>query len=374
MLKCILCSHQINSNLGYYNIGDTIIQYSKKTIKSILMHLSKCIQTDHCFEDSSCICNPCYDKVVEYDQIMIRLLNCQKELSKMLENSLKVLDETQDNQNDYEELEEDQNIKEENQNIKTEESDSNNSFNNDTNDNQNDSDPESSISERLTHSFDCTICDKSLKSKTSLKNHLESHATAVKCKICGALRKDEEYLELHMNVHEGKTENDCRYCPKRYSRRANVIRHMHLHWDKKKFQCEKCGLRFSQANILYNHKLVHDAEEQPLICNVCQQSFKSKKTFRHHMITHREDRPMHTCEVCGKRFTERYTLKMHLKTHMNCDDGVEVEPPKKVVAPPKQFPCIICSKVLGTLESLESHRAKVHDVISSDSFFHNNFC
>ncbi|XP_055903554.1 serendipity locus protein delta [Eupeodes corollae] len=351
--KCILCKIRIAPNLGYYNIGETKIEFSKKTIKNILFHLSKCIKADYYFEDSSCVCNFCYEKLVKYDEIMIKLLNCQKELSKMLEDSIKTLE-----------------IDDSDEDIRDDDNTSNFSAHNDS-DSMSDSNQEfldDSTSEHTNRSFECSICNKTLKTKHSLRNHLDTHKTEVKCKICGALCRDEEYLELHMNIHEGKTENECRYCPKRYSRRSNVIRHMQFHWDKKKFQCEKCGLRFSQAHILYNHKMVHEAEEQPIICQICEQSFKSKKTFRHHMITHQEDRPMHPCEICGKKFTERYTLKMHLKTHTA---GREEEPetPKKINAQPKRFPCIICEKVLTTLESLENHRAKEHDVICSETIF-----
>ncbi|KAH8286808.1 hypothetical protein KR018_005068, partial [Drosophila ironensis] len=56
------------------------------------------------------------------------------------------------------------------------------------------------------------------------------------CPICGVIRRDEEYLELHMNLHEGKTEKQCRYCDKSFSRPVNTLRHMRMHWDKKKYQ------------------------------------------------------------------------------------------------------------------------------------------
>lgn len=372
---CILCCRQIDRRFGYYNIGDTSIESSKKTIKNILIHLSKCIKIEFCFEDSSCVCNPCHEKVSEYDQIMVQLLYHQKSLSQMLQNSIQFFNEIKTKPCTNNIAENEIIIKDELQ-----DSDSNISIKHDFDDGMEDdvrdtdSDYTNDASDqnRITHSFDCTICDKSLKSQRALKIHLDTHSNVVKCSICGALRKDEEYLELHMNVHEGKTENDCRFCDKRYSRRANVIRHMHLHWDKKKFQCEKCGLRFSQANLLYNHKMLHEAEEQPIICQICDQTFKSKKTFKHHMVTHQEDRPRHPCEICGKKFTERYTLKMHLKTHMNSKDE-EQEPPKKTIPQIKNFMCIICDRGFGTMESLDTHKVKEHDVICSEGVMVNFF-
>lgn len=380
--KCILCSCVINPKLGYYKIGDTIIENSNKTIKSILAHLSKCIKLNYDFQDYSQVCFSCYEKLTEYDRLMIELLKRQKELSNTLKCSLKLFDKLKNN-----EEADDENVSFENNNqnvIEVNDLTGSNSNISSTNeieeiengDNTNDSHsykPSKKVSLRRDPSttHDCGVCEKTFLKKKELKAHLDTHTTEVKCQICGVLRKDEEYLELHMNVHEGKTENDCRYCDKQYSRRANVIRHMQKHWDKKKFQCEKCGLRFSQTYLLYNHKMVHEAEEEPLVCAICEQKFRSKKTYKHHMVTHQEDRPMHTCEICGKKFTERYTLKMHQKNHLvNTEELTKKESTSRSS---KKFTCIICDEVFGTMELLDSHKAKEHDVICDESVFADFF-
>ncbi|KAH8388620.1 hypothetical protein KR093_011490 [Drosophila rubida] len=99
---------------------------------------------------------------------------------------------------------------------------------------------------------ECSTCSKVFNSRYQLQKHItEEHCKTQShvCPICGIIRRDEEYLELHMNIHERKTEKQCRYCPKSFSRPVNTLRHMRMHWDKKKYQCEKCGLRFLQSPL-----------------------------------------------------------------------------------------------------------------------------
>ncbi|XP_013107126.1 serendipity locus protein delta isoform X2 [Stomoxys calcitrans] len=228
----------------------------------------------------------------------------------------------------------------------------------------------------------CLTCSATFSSKALLQSHKrECHnGKQFVCKICGASRKDEEYLELHMNVHEGKTENECRYCPKRFSRPVNTLRHMRIHWDKKKFQCEKCGERFSLDNMLYNHRMRHEAEDNPVICSICNQSFKSRKTYNHHILIHQENRPRHHCTLCPKSFTERYTLKMHLKTHRDrqsptstvdinpClvkDSKEETEDAINLLVEGDEvgYNCVICHRKFDDKDCFEHHLQDLHGPI-----------
>ncbi|XP_062121482.1 serendipity locus protein beta [Drosophila sulfurigaster albostrigata] len=166
----------------------------------------------------------------------------------------------------------------------------------------------------------CHICGELFSNQDCLEKHIKSdncqkneYAT---CNICGLKVKDEEVLDLHMNLHEGKTELECRYCSKKFSHKRNVLRHMEVHWDKKKYQCEKCGERFSLSWLMYNHLMRHDAEEHALICEVCHQQFKTKRTYKHHLRTHQTDRPRYQCPDCEKSFVDKYTLKVHKRVHL----------------------------------------------------------
>ncbi|EDV93197.1 serendipity locus protein beta [Drosophila grimshawi] len=166
----------------------------------------------------------------------------------------------------------------------------------------------------------CHICGELFSNQDSLERHIKTDNCQknefATCNICGLKVKDEEVLDLHMNLHEGKTELECRYCSKKFSHKRNVLRHMEVHWDKKKYQCDKCGERFSLSWLMYNHLMRHDAEEHALICDVCHQQFKTKRTYKHHLRTHQTNRPRYECPDCEKSFVDKYTLKVHKRVHL----------------------------------------------------------
>ncbi|XP_068153219.1 serendipity locus protein beta [Drosophila tropicalis] len=185
---------------------------------------------------------------------------------------------------------------------------------------------ESDIEEAL--DIPCHICGEIFTSQDNLERHIKTdncqkneYAT---CNICGLKVKDDEVLDLHMNLHEGKTELECRYCLKKFSHKRNVLRHMEVHWDKKKYQCDKCGERFSLSWLMYNHLMRHDAEENALICETCHQQFKTKRTYKHHLRTHQTDRPRYQCTDCDKSFVDKYTLKVHKRVHMPAEPDSQV--------------------------------------------------
>ncbi|KAI8045333.1 serendipity locus protein delta [Drosophila gunungcola] len=324
---------------------------SQKTVSLVLTHLANCIQTSLDLKPSARLCPRCFSELAEYDTIMVNLMTTQKRLTNQLKGALKsefdvpesgedlLVEEVDVPQSDTEtdadaeaealfvELVKDQ--EDSDMDIKRE-------YEDEEGDEEDDEDyvcevevgdsegqfgkssdgEDKPMKKRVKQ--ECATCGKVFNSWYQLQRHTsEEHSKQPNhiCPICGVIRRDEEYLELHMNLHEGKTEKQCRYCPKSFSRPVNTLRHMRMHWDKKKYQCEKCGLRFSQDNLLYNHRLRHEAEENPIICSICNVSFKSRKTFNHHTLIHKENRPRHYCSVCPKSFTERYTLKMHMKTH-----------------------------------------------------------
>lgn len=170
----------------------------------------------------------------------------------------------------------------------------------------------------------CHICGELFSNQDCLVRHIKADSCqkneSATCNICGLKVKDEEVLDLHMNLHEGKTELECRYCSKKFSHKRNVLRHMEVHWDKKKYQCDKCGERFSLSWMMYNHLLRHDGEEHALICDVCHQKFKTKRTYKHHLRTHQTDRPRYQCPDCEKSFVDKYTLKVHKRVHLPVEE------------------------------------------------------
>ena len=374
---CFLC----NMTVKTFRSIKYLMPISEKPIEIVLQHLANCIKTKLVFQSEASVCLTCFQKLCDYDEMMLNLLKTQKSLACLLKTALHRMNETAPEyaiEQVVREVKEEPDMREE---FLMEDS-----FNAGTGDmtakdvadademieecfddtagdydfdikeedySEEEEEPESDCWASFAH--ECVQCGKSFKYEYQLTKHIdkEHKTTNFNCKICGTVCKDDEYLELHMNIHEGKdsfinlevnsnqfiiiiilfctstgkSENECRFCDKTFARPVNTIRHMRKHWDKKKFQCEKCGERFSLDNMLYNHRMRHEAEENPIICSTCNQTFRSRKTYNHHMLIHQENRPRYACALCAKSFTERYTLKIHMKTHH--DKVYEMRPSKK---------------------------------------------
>ncbi|XP_067615694.1 serendipity locus protein delta-like [Eurosta solidaginis] len=399
---CFLCGKSSKfSHHAFQNVETCTVPASGKPIQVVLQHLANCVKTNLVFQGIASICMECCDELAEYDNLMVNLLSFQKRLTDrlrcVLSGELKleqsdfddvaaamiVEDDGQvddafnpdlDAKEEFIEL-----VDDENADSTFQDDDDMRSYKG------SDDDDDEYVTNSNHRNHECVVCGLIFKSKAELQRHInEAHnIKQFVCNICGAVRRDEEYLELHMNLHEGKTENECRYCDKRFTRPVNTLRHMRKHWDKKEYQCEKCGERFSLDNMLYNHRMRHEAEENPLICSICNQSFRSRKTYTHHMTIHQENRPRHHCTVCSKSFTERYTLKIHMRTHnielppsrsrvpQQLDEQEQIETKEAVstliskfeTSPQKEYSCVICSSVFDCKDSLEKHLESEHDVI-----------
>lgn len=432
--RCILCRQVFSEQEKEKRreVSKAMVQSSKKTVRAILNHLNKCGKKIVHIPETAQICNECYVKIDRYDKVMVILMKSQKELSDMLTRqtpdinskksilnnsqlfndiivgpitsaradtssefepsmSIEILDDPDDGFNmdmdhqDRDSIEEMDATKEEDWDM-----------NDDSGEEEEKLKSEKNNSKFIIKKCEYPECTRVFYSMRSYFIHKKKHEVSTyKCTECGVCCKDEEYLELHKNIHEGKTELECKFCPKKFARRSNTIRHMQLHWDKKNYQCEKCGERFSQSNILYNHMLLHEGEEKVLQCEICNLICKSRKTLRNHLNTHKEDRPRFPCEICGKTFAEKYTLKVHRKTHPETKthlESIPEQPPSTStndvvveekptlrwdfqpvqtvnLSPPAPsgkiatHTCLICCQEFTSKPKLNDHMQNSHDVI-----------
>ena len=100
-----------------------------------------------------------------------------------------------------------------------------------------------------TKTFRCDICDKSIKNKTNLANHISA-------------------------VHEGYKPFQCDICDYSSSRKSNLKRHVEIvHVGKKPFKCDICDYSCSQKGNMKRHiASVHEWKNiqmwQKIICSV----------------------------------------------------------------------------------------------------------
>uniref|UniRef100_A0A1A9Z869 C2H2-type domain-containing protein n=1 Tax=Glossina pallidipes TaxID=7398 RepID=A0A1A9Z869_GLOPL len=423
-IRCFLCRKRNSNDRIHKSVDAALCPASKKSIKTVLMHLARCGKFELHITCGEWVCRQCYTLIADYDACLISMTRKQRNLTNLVEKAAISVD------SEFEEecLEE----------LAAMEEFNDDRFFDDVNVSDNEiaetmyevmgsrrakklksqdallhipveakpttpSPSSPSIQRSITpvEILQCNLCAMRFQNKIRLQKHVNSAHKKFSCDLCSFSHRNEDYIMLHMNLHEGKNENQCRYCSKEFTTKISTIRHMEVHLDTKKYQCDKCGLCFSQTTVLYNHKLQHEAEEKPLRCEICNQIFKTKRTFRHHRITHRVDRPRYSCDYCGKTFTEKYTLKVHKRsTHSETEsvqqqsttttitaqhqkqcyqlqkpqqqqsdtnENIEYSQPTPVLSQTlgneTKLSCIICDLPFLSKEHLNKHMEKEHDVI-----------
>ncbi|XP_054725499.1 serendipity locus protein delta-like [Anastrepha obliqua] len=392
-IRCFLCRRKVTSTRDQYIVDSSRCPASKKSFRDVLSYLARHANTELHIARGESVCSSCHFDLVEYDTYLMKALKKQRILLDLIEKAVTGFDSDFENEiePDVSALDDltDDHFFDDAQISDSEIAQTIEDVMGETAEGQSRS---SGSNNRRSRSIKikCDFCAMKFHTKSGLKKHVSNAHKKFSCELCSYSHRNEDYVMLHMNTHEGRNENQCRFCDKEFTTKISTIRHMEVHYNSKKYQCDKCGLCFSQTTVLYNHKLQHEAEEQPLQCEVCSQVFKTKRTYRHHMITHREDRPRYNCEYCSKTFTEKYTLKVHKRTHPEAvesnetaqsqqqvqnaarDNDESTYTPTKAQSQEIKFNCIICDQIFSVKDHLNKHMEKEHDVILK-SLTINNF-
>jgi len=112
--------------------------------------------------------------------------------------------------------------------------------------------------------YNCQLCEKPFKSKSSLKMHyITSHGEKIPCHICGKEISSVSYKE-HLKTHDEK--NICEICNKVV---RNIKRHMlrlHTKDEDKPHRCSDCGKGFDSALSLESHRMSVHLKLRPYKC------------------------------------------------------------------------------------------------------------
>ena len=130
------------------------------------------------------------------------------------------------------------------------------------------------------------MCEVISASRAALNAHMLTH-TAIRpyqCKLCGKAYKQKTTLHDHMiSVHE-KTKNfKCTVdgCDKSFHFKYDLLAHVRRHTGEKPYQCEQCGFRTSTAGGLRTHKISH-SDARPYACEHCGATYKQTKHLNRH--------------------------------------------------------------------------------------------
>ena len=167
------------------------------------------------------------------------------------------------------------------------------------------------------------------------------------CKVCGKIYRHKTSLARHLKDHEDNL-FDCDVCNKKFSRKDNLYAHKRivhnrhfLNFDamEKSYHasksCRKCGENFEskedfEAHITYkicqdrSKKLELDQDEK-FKCSLCDKSYKSKKNLVAHIKWKHstKEKKVYSCNICEKNFSYKCLLRRHnQKNHGQSKDNI----------------------------------------------------
>lgn len=195
----------------------------------------------------------------------------------------------------------------------------------------------------------CYICDDREESEELLEQHLDLHSTMLPydCKSCLAegviVRTIKTISSLHNHLRSHHYPFWCDICGKRFLRKTQMRRHKENH-SNSLFVCDECGRGFTHKKTWQNHIKRHKALRTEMYkCSTCSKAFGNKTRLERHMRLHTGDKPFE-CKYCDKRYYDRHQLQCHTEKHFKEIDCT----------------CEFCGETFTGTKKLDDHKIAKH--------------
>ncbi|XP_058830509.1 zinc finger protein 93-like [Topomyia yanbarensis] len=195
--------------------------------------------------------------------------------------------------------------------------------------------------------FRCDQCDACFYKSSQLKDHRETHVK-LECHICQQVLSTKTALRKHLSrIHEITSENFiCDSCGKGFRSKSLLNCHIskcQLGQREERVQCDMCDTWVNKGNMKSHMSTVHSGMNTAVTCDVCNQVYPNRKS----MVTHKwrvHVQEKFQCEYCDKTFKRRINLKEHQASHTG----------------QRLYQCDVCGMSTNSNGNLYSHKKNKH--------------
>ncbi|XP_065361126.1 putative uncharacterized protein DDB_G0277255 [Calliphora vicina] len=145
-----------------------------------------------------------------------------------------------------------------------------------------------------------------------------------RCCDCGSTFSQQKTLREHC-CKKGDSSLKCSVCEKLMSSKSSLKLHLLTHSDgEKRYKCQDCDYATNDHNAFRRHRMGHENRKM-YECNFCTYKFVQSVAYQKHILQkhpEKADSVIHKCSVCSYSTINRSLLVVHQAKHDKIPDDV----------------------------------------------------